>query len=454
MLTQYGGYPAFEVMYDTGGHLVDPSAEAEAVTYFSTSEGKSITDIIIISHGWNNDIADARVLYHDFFNAFSPVAATTQPHRTWGVIALFWPSKKFADSSLIPGGAAGLADPAGVQLAAQLNQFADLFGGDPSTAAKISHLQSLIPLLDFSANAQDDYVSTLVSLVPNPRYEKDEGLDEARGTLDAVPGHVILKRLSTPTVPVSAPLPGSGGAAGLGSVLSGIKSAAATLGDLLTYYTMKDRAGIVGRTGAVATIRAMRKGRSDANAAPLKLHLVGHSFGARLVTSAANSLIGSKATPVAEVVDSMTLLEAAYSHNGLAQNWDPANPDSNGAFRSIVDQIKVKGPIIITHSSHDFPVGTAYPIASRLRNDVAAGLIGGPDDKYGGMGRNGAQHTPEVVADVALGQTFDKTAYPQAPAKDCWILNVRGDGPPPAPTITAHGDVAKPEIAFAMTTYI
>jgi hypothetical protein len=454
MLTQFGGFPAFEVMYDMGGHLVAPSAEAEAVAYFSTGAGKSVTDLIMISHGWNNDIADARVLYHNFFSAFAAVTSKVLPNRTWGVLALFWPSKKFADDALIPGGAAGLSDPAAQRLAAQLSQFADMFGSDTTTATKIAHLQSLIPLLDFSANAQDDYVSTLVSLVPNPRYENDEGLDEARATLDTDPGHVILKRLSVPTVPVSHPLPGSGGAAGLGSILGGIKSAAATLGDLLTYYTMKDRAGIVGRTGAVATIRALRKGRSDANTPLGKLHLVGHSFGARLVTSAANSLTGSKATPVAEAVDSMTLLEAAYSHNGLALDWDPTKPGSNGAFRSILDQTKVKGPILITHSSHDFPVGTAYPIASRLRNQVAEALIGGPDDKYGGMGRNGAQHTPEVLADVALGQTFDNNAYPAAPAKDCWILNIRGDGPPPAPTITAHGDVAKQEIAFAMTRYL
>jgi len=464
MLTQYGGYPAFEVEYDTGGHLVDPTAETEAATYFGSGAGAGVTDVVVISHGWNNDIADARILYHNFFSAFSAVAAKTLPGRSWGVVALFWPSKKFADSSLIPGGAAGLADPVGQQLAAQLKQFADMFGGDPTTAAKIAHLQSLIPQLDVSANAQDDYVSTLVSLVPKPRYENDEGLDEARATLDADPGHVILKRLSVPTVPVSAPLPGTGGAAGLGSIVGGIKSAAASLGDLLTYYTMKDRAGIVGRTGAVGTIRALRKARADAAGgagAPgtgtgkvFKLHLVGHSFGGRVVTSAANALNGCKAAAVPEAVDSMTLLEAAYSHNGLAQNWDPATPGSNGAFRSVVDQLKVKGPIIITHSSHDFPVGTAYPLASRLRNQVADALVGGPDDKYGGMGRNGAQHTPEVLGDVALGTTFDVKAYPAAPQKDCWILNLRGDGPPPAPTITGHGDVAKAEIAFAMATYI
>jgi pimeloyl-ACP methyl ester carboxylesterase len=155
---------------------------------------------------------------------------------------------------------------------------------------------------------------------------------------------------------------------------------------------MKDRAGIVWRTSAIGTIRALRKARADGGGAAagklFKLHLVGHSFGGRLVTSAANALNGSKAA-IPEAVDSMTLLEAAYSHNGLAQNWDAAKPGSNGAFRGVVDQVKVRGPIIITHSSHVFPMGTAYPMASRLRNQVADALIGGRTISLEGWGEMG-----------------------------------------------------------------
>jgi pimeloyl-ACP methyl ester carboxylesterase len=229
-----------------------------------------------------------------------------------------------------------------------------------------------------------------------------------------------------------------------------LSAGAASLGDLLTYYTMKDRAGIVGRTGAVGTVRALLKSRAPA-AAP-KVHLVGHSFGGRLVTSAANSLNGSTGATAPESVDSMMLLEAAYSHNGLAVNWD--GKGSDGGFRSVIAQVKVKGPILISHSSHDFPVGTAYPIASRLRGQVADSLIGGPDDIYGGMGRNGAQHTPEVLTDVALASADGSANYPPAPNKPSWILNIRGDGPPPAPTITGHGDVAKPELVATLLNYI
>jgi hypothetical protein len=77
-------------------------------------------------------------------------------------------------------------------------------------------------------------------------------------------------------------------------------------------------------------------------------------------------------------------------------------------------------------------------------NQVAAGL-GDANDKFGGMGRNGAQHTPEAVDNVLL---HVGVAYGPLPAGKT-IRNLNGDGPAPKPTITSHGDVAKAEIAWA-----
>jgi hypothetical protein len=42
-------------------------------------------------------------------------------------------------------------------------------------------------------------------------------------------------------------------------------------------------------------------------------------------------------------------------------------------------------------------VGLAYPIASSITGDDAAGL-GDKDSRFGGLCRNGAQHTPEAAA--------------------------------------------------------
>ena len=88
----------------------------------------------------------------------------------------------------------------------------------------------------------------------------------------------------------------------------------------------------------------------------------------------------------------MSLLQAAFSHYGFSQKWDDAN---DGAFRRVVTGHAVAGPTIITCTDNDKAVGLAYPIASLLAGQDAAG-IGDKNDKYGGIGRNGAQKTPEA----------------------------------------------------------
>lgn len=460
MMTHYGGFPAFDVLYDTGGHLVDPNAEAEALNYLRGPDGAGITDVAIISHGWNNDISEARVLYSNFFSALQSVLPQEPrwgvANRNLAVIGVFWPSKKFAEADLIPGGAAGLTSGIDAKLNAQLDVLQQLYAGEPSAAERIQHAREQIAKLEISQSAQDDFVFVLKSLLPPPRGERDEGLDDARQELEdaSSPGHAVLSRLSVPVFPV-LPAAQSGGAAlalamaaggaggGAANVFtdigSGIKAGASRLLNLFTYYTMKDRAGIVGRTGVAQTlakIQAVSAERTGTGKNKMRVHLIGHSFGGRLVTSSANTLSGGSK------VDSVLLLQAAYSHNGLAQNWDGNNHD--GAFRAVAKNPNVAGPILITHSAHDQAVGLAYPLASRLMNQTAA-AIGDANDPFGGMGRNGAQHTPEAFDDVLSPVSFQY----QGPPGGKFIRNLNGDGPAPKPTITGHSDVAKPEIAWA-----
>ncbi|HEU4693749.1 MAG TPA: hypothetical protein VFS23_35540, partial [Vicinamibacterales bacterium] len=69
-----------------------------------------LTDLVVLAHGWNNDKADAKSLYDRFITSAEQVAAAgvvdgVQQRRV-GVVRAYWPSKKFADSDLIPGGGA------------------------------------------------------------------------------------------------------------------------------------------------------------------------------------------------------------------------------------------------------------------------------------------------------------------------------------------------------------
>ena len=141
--------------------------------------------------------------------------------------------------------------------------------------------------------------------------------------------------------------------------------------------------------------------REDQGASPrLRIHLIGHSFGARLVTALAEGPAGQPTL----TFNTLTLLQAAFSHNGFAAKFDGSR---DGAFRAVLSGHKVTGPIVVTHSRNDRAVGVAYPLASRIAGQDAAGL-GDDNDKFGGLGRNGAQHTPERVVGTLqpVGSTY------------------------------------------------
>jgi hypothetical protein len=219
-----------------------------------------------------------------------------------------------------------------------------------------------------------------------------------------------------------------GGAAFLGDLLSGVKAAARRIANFATYYQMKTRAGPVGKGGVAATLIRVRERHPG-----LPIHLVGHSFGGRLVTAAAATLQPG-AAPV-----TMTLLQAAFSHNALAEKFDG---QKNGAFRTIIQDKRISGPIVITHTRNDKAVGIAYPLASRIAFDNAAAL-GDANDPYGGMGRNGAQHTPELSASESeLRQVAPGQKYAFTPGK---VYNLNADE-----IIKDHSDVTSVPVANAV----
>src|ERR1017187_6562102 len=101
--------PILEVQIDKDGNLVIPSQEVDIVKAL-TAAGNTFTDVAVMSHGWNNDMDEARTLYRDFFRSLEQVfpAATGKTLA----VGILWPSKKFADADLIPGGAASAdSDP-------------------------------------------------------------------------------------------------------------------------------------------------------------------------------------------------------------------------------------------------------------------------------------------------------------------------------------------------------
>ncbi|MCY4725918.1 hypothetical protein NYO98_06480 [Nocardioides sp. STR2] len=419
--------------------------------------GLDATDLLVLSHGWNNDVQEATDLYDELLgnidrllglraNPQAPATLRSLEGRTFMACRVFWPSKKFADEDLIPGGGAASASTANdAALERTLDSLAEeperlgQGGTTPIRQAAVAEARALVPQLDADEGAQKQYVNILRSLVETDDSPDDDGTSAFFGT----DGAELFQALKEPVVaPGPAPHGGAavtaggaagadqGGAAGLRDLIAGGHAAARRLANYATYLRMKSRAGTVGTKGLGPLLRDVRQEHSD-----IRLHLVGHSFGGRLVTAAANALDDD--TPYI----TLSLLQAAFSHNGLSADFGEGKP---GAFHAVVGKRRASGPIIITHTKKDRAVGVAYPLASRITFQNAAAL-GDKDDPYGGMGRNGAQRTKEATGNetklAAVGHGYAFQAGK--------VYNLLADD-----FISHHGDVKNIQVAYAILSAV
>jgi predicted alpha/beta-hydrolase family hydrolase len=387
------------------------------------------SDLLVLVHGWNNDLDDARKLYNDFIASFDKLPQIPSGSGSKIVVLrVFWPSKKFTDEELIPGGGAASAnaqnDTALRQALEALKEDPDRLGehgNDPVRAANIDRALDVIDELEESESARREFVLRIRAVL-NPDHAHEE--DASREFFELEPEKLFEQFAQEVPVALRVGEGGAanvneGGAAFLGDLLSGMKAAGRRIANFATYYQMKTRAGTVGKAGLAAMLVRIRERYPE-----LPIHLVGHSFGGRVATAAAAALQTGGA-PV-----TLTLLQAAFSHNGLAEKFDG---EKNGAFRTILQDKRISGPIVITHTKNDMAVGIAYPLASRIAFDNAAAL-GDENDPYGGMGRNGAQHTPELsTSEFQLRDLATEQKYVFAPRK---VYNLNADE-----IIRDHSDV-------------
>src|SRR5262245_20696740 len=126
-MQQLSGFPYAEVRYDKDGRAVDP---ADAAATLGLVSDTAVTDLVVLAHGWNNDMDDARRLYRQLAASLAGVSdqlAGLTGHRI-ALAGVLWPSKRFNEADLIPGGAAGLATAGPVAAAAIRDQIDELTG--------------------------------------------------------------------------------------------------------------------------------------------------------------------------------------------------------------------------------------------------------------------------------------------------------------------------------------
>jgi Alpha/beta hydrolase of unknown function (DUF900) len=443
------GFPYVEAEFDPDG-VLNPPTQDEAIS--DTVNTGNLTDLIVISHGWNNDKEEAQDLYARMFEQVRSTLpqAPLANDRRLGILGILWPSKKFTDRELIPGGGSasldGSLDDAGDVSTTHLEREVDRFKAVAKPGPRdLDEMKTLLDRLEDDPSARKRFVE-LVHLSldpPAPAPVRGQPSPEASASaFDPKNTEDIFSALRAPILeqPGQSDLGGAasigdeepqGGAAGIGSIFDTAKAAAERMLNVATYYQMKERAAKVGSSGVANLLRKLRQKNPT-----LRIHLVGHSFGARLVTAAADAC-GKEVQPA-----SMTLLQAAFSHNSFAPPFESDGTNYTGFFRSVVQDGKIAGPIVITHTVNDKAVGLAYALASRLARE-AASRLGDENDLYGGLGRNGAVHMPETELG---GQSLEMLApggnYTFAKGR---VFNLKSDS-----FIDGHSEICNQAVAYAL----
>jgi hypothetical protein len=134
----------------------------------------------------------------------------------------------------------------------------------------------------------------------------------------------------------------------------------------LSYYQMGSRANQVGANGLFATVRKALRVRQELGKAPIRLTVVGHSFGCRVVCKALQKLcqdLQNANTPPAyrtflnATQIRLILLQAAFKNDEF---------DSGGNYDKVIEIPDVK--ILVTTSQLDLALNQWFPTAETANN--------------------------------------------------------------------------------------
>ena len=415
-MTDINGLAYYEVDFNADGTFDTTTGSGDGGLPTAIAAG-GVTDLFVLSHGWNNGVDSARDLYQAMFGLLADQLGKHLP--TSAAVGVIWPSLLFPDDD--PATAPPVPST-GAQLAAAL---APAFPGQQQQLTTMGQLLDQQPQDPSKLTEFHDLAKGLVTTPP-------QGIEDT--------GEAALLTADTATAfgqaATMAP-PASGDAQGIENPFTALWSGAREVLRTLSYYEMKNRAGVIGQHGLGPLLSNL-----TGPGGPPRIHLMGHSFGARLV---AYSLAGLRddQTGTASPVKSLTLIQGAFSHFTFASSlmFDPSRSGGLAGYTNRVD-----GPLLATFSSADRAVGWWYPTASLLAGQDSESAED-PTYRWGAMGHDAYQQIPTPADVVLAGQgqpyNFQAAAFYglDANAVICKDLS---------PISGAHSDIRHPEVLWAV----
>ncbi|MEZ5875568.1 MAG: hypothetical protein R3D30_12355 [Hyphomicrobiales bacterium] len=409
--------PYYIIPFDKRGVCIGPKTCEHLVSSVGAGD---YTDIFLFSHGWNNDWSAATKHYEHFLRGYMKMRASHDLPMPDSykplLVGIFWPSTAlaFGESERGPSMAAANPETMDAVVGDRLDEIAAI--AEEMAEDDAARLYELAQKDELGSEESLELARLLARIYDEP--DDELGFDDAVSAEDLVAawGEAQTEPDSLEDFGTANSSAGKGPqAASIGGLLRKLDPRPAIR--LATVYKMKDRAGKVGARGVGPLLRDLLDG-NDA-----RLHLIGHSYGGKVVLSA------TAIAPVSRPVESILLLQPAVSHLCFAD--EVPGTDRAGGYRAVLE--RVKRPILSTFSRHDFPLTKVFHLALRRKKDLGEARIaaGEPPSKYAALGGFGPRRCGEKLIDmksVNAAYNFDPNVE---------IYGLRGDA-----AIDGHGDVS------------
>jgi hypothetical protein len=428
--------------FDAHGNTVAEDGKAsttDAAALHDQIVASAPTDLFVMAHGWGNSATDAESLFASLSGLIEADPLCPSGAQFVGV---FWPSLWFPDpphgadtAAITQATAAGAPGQADIAVSGKAIVDSLISSMPASTHADLKEMGNLIDagVGSVQAGGADDAKQTQALDDFHARFSKVFGSGQV-ATEDA--GESNLMNSSTPKDDYQAlsttmgSAPPSGDVQSIGDIFGKVWNGAKDALRVGSYYQMKGRAGDIGKKGLGPFLEKLHK-----DAPNTRVHLIGHSFGARLVSYTLSGISSAAASPVA----SLTLVQGAFSHWVFTKAED--NPFKEaGALVGFAD--RVHGPLAATFTRFDYAVGVWYPKASFLAGQDTEGTD--PAGRWDGMGKDGYQGqkpSGDLTLPLAAGTKLAAGTFYRADA-NAVITDVSS-----GPFAGAHSDIHKAPVA-------
>lgn len=423
-------FPYYVMPFDKDGTCEAPQTRAHLL-----ANAPGYSDIFVFSHGWNNDWTVATRRYEHFINGFVALRKTralpVPPDYRPLLVGIFWPSQALAwfereTGPDFAGGDNAAQDAVTTEAAATLRDIASSL-----PAALRERFYALAQAPELGAGESMELARMLASLA---------GGDDEAGAVAAPSAEDLLAAAAA----FSNPEPDWDAVGAVGGTAETGGPQVAGFTDLLkkldprnlvkpfTVYQMKDRAGVVGARGVAPLLADLLQASN-----PARIHLLGHSFGGKVVMTALCRLPAG-----VRQVESVLLLQPAVSQYAFAENVPERNVP--GGYRPALT--RVRRPIASTFSEQDKALHDSFHLAVRRHDDLGELQAAGSEtpSKFGALGGFGP---------LAAGATVEPIRSPVAGydlKQQGGIIGVNGTG-----VIMGHGDISNPAtwwLSYSLST--